>query len=127
MRVWQDGGVKRPSLIIRTARRHRTDKEIAGILKDHRRSGLSLLAFAREQGLCYASLLRWRSRSAARAKALVARDLEADPGFIPVKLQSEGLGGDYVLSWPTGRCLKIPPQFETDSLRRLLSVLEAVR
>jgi hypothetical protein len=37
------------------------------------------------------------------------------------------LSGDYVLSWPTGRSLKIPPQFETGSLRRLLCVLEALR
>ena len=125
--VWQDGGVKAVSLIIGTARRHRTDKEIAGILKDYRRSGLSLLAFARKQGLCYASLLRWRSRSATEAKPAVAGDLEADPGFIPVKIQSEGLSEDYVLSWPTGGSLRIPQQFQTDSLRRLLSVLEAFK
>jgi hypothetical protein len=125
--VWQDGGVKAVSSIIGTARRHRTDEEIAGILKDYRRSGLSLLAFARKQGLCYASLLRWRSRSAAGAKLPVARDLEGDPGFIPVKIQSEGLSGDYVLSWPTGGSLRIPQQFQTDSLRRLLSVLEVFK
>jgi hypothetical protein len=127
MRVWQDGGVKRPSSIIRTARRHRTDKEIAGILRDHRRSGLPLLAFARKEGLCYASLLRWRARQPKGATPLASGDLGADPGFVPVKIQSEGLSGDYVLSWPAGRSLKIPQQFETDSLRRLLSVLEALR
>jgi hypothetical protein len=127
MRVWQDEGVKRPSSIIRTARRHRTDQEVAGILKDHRRSGLSLLAFARKEGLCYASLLRWRSRLPKGAKAPASCNLEADPGFIPVQIQSEVLGGEYVLSWAGGRSLKIPRQFETDSLRRLLSVLEALR
>ena len=125
--MWQDGGVKRPSSIIGTARRHRTPKEIAGILRDHQRSGLSLLAFARKEGLCYASLLRWRSRRRKGANVLVSSDLGADPRFVPVKIESEGLSGDYVLSWPAGRSLKIPLQFETDSLRRLLSVLEAVR
>ena len=125
--MWQDGGVKRPLSIIRTARRHRTHKEIAGILRDHRRSGLSLLAFARKEGLGYASLLRWRCRQRKRANVLVSRDLGADPRFVPVKIEREGLSGDYVLSWPAGPSLKIPLQFETDSLRRLLSVLEAVR
>ena len=125
--MWQDGGVKRPSSIIRTARRHRTDQEIAGIFKDHRRSGLSLLAFARKEGLCYASLLRWRSRPRQRAKVLVSCDRGADPGFVPVKIESEGLSGDYVLSWAGGRFLKIPRQFEADSLRRLLTVLEGGR
>lgn len=125
--MWQDGGVKRPSSIIRTAQRHRTDKEIAGILRDHRRSGLSLLAFARKEGLCYASLLRWRSRRRKGANVLVSCDLGADPRFVPVKIEGEGLSGEYVLSWAGGRSLKIPRQFETDSLQRLLSVLEAVR
>ena len=110
--------------MIRTAQRHRTHKEIAGILRDHRRSGLSLLGFARKEGLCYASLLRWRSRQRKGANVLVSSDLGADPRFVPVKIESERLSGDYVLSWPAGRSLKIPRQFETDSLRRLLTVLE---
>ena len=54
-------------------------------------------------------------------------ELETDPRFVPVKIEGEVLGGDYVLTWAEGRSLKIPPQFETDSLRRLLSVLEASR
>jgi hypothetical protein len=44
-----------------------------------------------------------------------------------VKIESEELSGDYVLSWPDGRSLKIPARFEADSLQRLLTVLEAVR
>lgn len=125
--MWQDGWVKRPSSIIHTVRRHRTDQEIAGILKDHRRSGLSLPAFARKEGLCYASLLRWRSRPSKGEKAPASCNFQADPGFIPVKIQSEGLGGEYVLSWPAGRFLRIPQQFEMDSLCRLLRVLEGWR
>jgi hypothetical protein len=71
--------------------------------------------------------MRWSSRHHNGTNALVSSDLGADPRFVPVQIESEGLSGDYVLSWPTGRSLKIPPQFETDALRRLLSVLEAVR
>ena len=52
---------------------------------------------------------------------------EADPRFVAVKVEGEVLRGDYVLSWGGGRSLKIPPQFEPDSLRRLLAVLEGVR
>lgn len=119
--------MKRPSLIIRPSRRHRTAQEIAGIFEDHRRSGLSLLAFARKEGLCYASLLRWSSRPSKGADVLVSSGLGADPGFVPIKLESEGASGDYVLSLAGGGFLRIPPQFETDSLRRLLRVLEAPR
>jgi len=115
--------VKRPSSQSRTTR-HLTPKEKALILREHRRSGLSLLAFAGKHGLCYTSLLRWRCRQGSGANVLVPPDTEADPRFVPVKIESEVLGGDYVLSWAEGRSLKIPRQFETDSLRRLLTLLE---
>jgi transposase-like protein len=107
--------------------RHRTAKEKAEILREHRGSGLSLLAFARKHGLCYASLLRWRSRQGQGAQVPALPDTQADPRFVPVKIESEALSGDYVLSWAGGRSLKIPPQFEPDSLRRLLAVLEGAR
>jgi len=50
-----------------------------------------------------------------------------DPRFVPVKIEREELSGDYVLSWPAGRTLRIPARFEADSLQRLLAVLEAVK
>jgi transposase-like protein len=125
--VWQGGGVKRQSSQTHITQRHRTSKEKAEILKEHRRSGLSLLAFAGKHGLCYASLLRWRSRPRQGAKVLVSPATGADPRFVPVKIESEVLSGPYVLSWVGGRSLKIPLQFEPDSLRRLLAVLEGVR
>ena len=116
--------MKRSSSQSRTTRRHLTAKEKALIFREHRRSGLSLLAFAGKHGLCYTSLLRWRRRPGNGANVLVPPDTEADPRFVPVQIEGEVLGGDYVLSWAGGRSLKIPRQFETDSLRRLLSVLE---
>ena len=125
--MWQDGGVKRQSSQTRLTRRHLTPKEKAEILKEHRRSGLSLLAFAEQHGLCYTSLLRWRCRQGNGAEVPVPPGTEGDPRFVPVKIEGEVLGGEYVLSWVTGRSLKIPRQFETDSLRRLLAVLEGLR
>ena len=119
--------MKRQSSQTGTTQRHRTSKEKAEILKAHRRSGLSLLAFVEKHGLCYSSLLRWRCRQGNGANVPVPPNTQADPRFVPVKIEGEVLGGDYVLSWATGRSLKIPRQFETDSLRRLLSVLEALR
>ena len=65
--------------------------------------------------------------AAKGAKAPVVADPEVDPGFVPVRIQSEEPSGDYLLSWPSGRALKIPGRFDRDSLRRLLSVLEGAR
>ena len=111
----------------RRSRRYHTPKEKAEILREHQRSGLSLLAFAGKHGLCYASLLRWRCRQRHGASAVGPSDIEADPRFVPVKIEGEILSGDYVLSWPGGVSLRIPRQFEPDSLGRLLMMLEGVR
>lgn len=119
--------MKRQSFQIRPTRRHRTPQEKAEILREQQRSGLSLLAFAGKHRLCYASLLRWRCRRHNRGDVLVTAESQADPRFVPVKIEAEILSGDYVLSLPGGRSLKIPFQFETDSLRRLLTVLEGTR
>ena len=81
--------------------RHRTAKQKAQILRAHRRSGLSLLAFARRHQLCYASLLRWRSgQSAAATEAGTPLDSQADPRFVPVTIQGDGLAGRTLLKNP---------------------------
>ena len=103
--------------------RHWTPKEIATILREQRYSGLSLLAFARKHQLCYATLLRWRSRHPKRARSGAAPPT-AGPGFIPIQIEAGSLSADYVLSWPAGRALKIPPHFDPQALRQLLEVLE---
>lgn len=119
--------MKRHCYQFRATRRHLTSKEKAEILREHRRSGLSLLAFARREGLCYASLLRWRCRQGHGTHLMTSPQSAEDPGFVPVSIEAEVVSGDYLLSWPSGRSLKIPRRFETDSLRRLLNVLEEVR
>ena len=101
-------------------RRRLTPKQKAKIFAGHERSGLSLLAFARQRGLCYASLLRWRSRLRPEASPT-----NPDPQFVPITLEPEADNTAYVLSWAHGRSLTIPPRFNPDSLRRLLTVLEA--
>ena len=125
--AWQDGVVKGQSSKSDAGQGHRPPKEKAGILKEYQRSGLSLLAFARKHGLCYASLLRWRARQRKGANVLMPPATEANPRFVAVKLESEGMSGDYVLSWAGGRSLKIPQQFDPESLHRLLAVLEEAR
>lgn len=107
-------------------RRHRSAKEIIALLREHRRSGLSLLAFARQRQLCYSSLLRWRSRHGTEAKVPVSPEPGAGPGFVPVQIQAEAWSGDYVLSLPGGRSLRIPPRFGSEGLRRLLTVLQGL-
>ena len=105
-------------------RPRRSQHEIEAILRRHRLSGLSLLAFAREHDLCYATLLRWRRRTGARA----SDDPEAPapvptPTFIPIELERPASGAEFVLNWAPNRSLHIPPGFDPAELRRLLDLL----
>ena len=56
------------------------------------------------------------------ARAVGSNGTDADPGFVAAKGQGEASSGDYVLGGPCGRSLRVPLQFEADSLRRLITV-----
>lgn len=123
--------MKGRSSLARRSGRRRTADEIRSILDGQHESGLSLLAFARKQGLCYATLRRWRARHGARAAR--AATTQASPGaclpeggypaFVPVELDAGTPARDFILEWSSGRSLRIPAGFDPDQLRRLLDVL----
>ncbi len=117
--------------LARRSGRRRTADEIRSILDWQRESGLSLLAFARKQGLCYASLRRWRALHGALTARAVTTEASSgsgrpeleDPAFVPVELDAETPTRDFILEWSSGRSLRIPAGFNPDQLRRLLDVL----
>ena len=103
----------------------RSAREKATLLEQYRRSGLSLLAFAHKHQLCYSTLIRWRKRLGEHAQRQSSPNVGPSPQFIPIHLEAEPApGAPYVLGLSGGRSLKIPPGFETEGLRRLLTVLE---
>ncbi len=111
--------------------RRRTADEIRSILQWQRRSGLSLLAFARKHELCYATLLRWRAVHEVAGSgpdltpgaADPARQDAPGPQFVAVELEAAARPGDFILEWSSGRSLRIPAGFDRDQLQRLLDVL----
>ena len=113
------------------SKRHRTATEIRAILSDHQLSGLSLVAFARHHQLCYASLLRWRSRYPSEGGQTGSPSEFADgpvlkPRFVPVRMDSDpanGMFDGFVIAWSAGKSLRVPDRFNPDQLRRLLDVL----
>ena len=113
------------------AKRHRTATEIRAILNDHRQSGLSLVAFARNHQLCYASLLRWRSRYPSEGGQAASHSEFSDepvlkPRFVPVRMDPDpanGMQDGFVIAWSAGKSLRVPDRFNPDQLRRLLDVL----
>jgi len=120
--------VKKSSTQNRSVLGRRSAREKATVLNQYRRSGLSLLAFAQNHQLCYSTLIRWRKRLGQHAQSQRAPKVAPSPKFIAVHLEAETAPGTpYVLGLSGGRSLKIPPGFETESLRRLLTVLEGAQ
>ena len=114
------------------SKRHRTVSEIRAILSDHKLSGLSLVVFARYHQLCYASLLRWRSRYSSEGGQTGSHSEFADEPvlkpsrFVPVRMDPDpanGMQDGFVIAWSAGKSLRVPDRFNPDQLRRLLDVL----
>jgi transposase-like protein len=113
------------------SKRHRTATEIRAILSDHQLSGLSLVAFARHHQLCYASLLRWRSRYSSEGGQAASHSEFSDepvlkPRFVPVRMDPDPTNGTldgFVIAWSAGKSLRVPDSFNPQQLRRLLDVL----
>lgn len=105
--------------------------EIRAILSDYQLSGLSLVAFARYHQLCYASLLRWRSRYSSEGGQTGSHSEFSDepvlkPRFVPVRMDPDPANGTldgFVIAWSAGKSLRVPDRFNPDQLRRLLDVL----
>ncbi len=93
------------------------------MLRQWRRSGLSIRDFCAEQRISEPSFYSWR-------RTIVRRDAEA-PHFIPVQVVADdkvattrdGSGGALELVLGAGRVLRIPPGFDGPTLRRLLALL----
>lgn len=96
------------------------------IVRQWRRSGLSVRAFCAEQDVSEPSFYAWRrtlqQRDAAGA-AFVPVQVLADP--LPPTSDRNPSGLELVLG--TGRVVRIGPGFDAATLRRLLAVLEEGR
>ena len=92
------------------------------MLRQWRRSGLSVRAFCEQHGLSQPSFYAWRRTLAQRQAHTVA--------FVPVEVRTDSLtppsaaaaGLELVL--PGGRVLRIGPAFDAPTLRRLLALLQ---
>jgi hypothetical protein len=88
-------------------------------LRAWQRSGLSVAAFCRRQGLAEARFYAWR-------RLLAQRDAE-QRAFVPVQVLSESTpasGRMLEVILTSGRRLRVPGGFDAATLRQVLTVLE---
>ena len=113
-----------------TTRRTPGEKKYRRLLAQHAR-GASLDALAREHGVKRSTLVWWSSELRRRDR-LRARSKDAT--FLPVRVApaepapaalsaAESPGLEVLLA--TGDLLRVPPGFDADELRRLVSALRS--
>lgn len=89
------------------------------LLADYEQSGLTVKEWCRRNQQCSTSFYRWR-------RYLQALDHGAPAGFVRVEGgESLGKSSDFPVLLPNGLTIQVPPSFDEDVLRRLLSVLSS--
>lgn len=107
-----------------------------GITARWRQSGLSIPAFATQIGMSSSAVWYWKKRFEREASPQTSSALEkasSPSAFVPVTLVAESkpeipvsgarLGAVFELLLPDGRTVRIPSDFESASLVRLLTAL----
>jgi hypothetical protein len=103
----------------------------SALIEDRAASGKSLRDFAAEKGVVASTLAWWGSeikrREACRAGHSLPRRPEKKPKpipLVPVTLAESNDCSVFEVALPSGAAVRVPATFDTDSLRRLVAVLE---
>jgi hypothetical protein len=105
---------KLPILAVAGTRRRWTSTDARLVLKAQAASGLSVNAFAMQQGLDAQRLYFWKRR--------LETETEGTPTFVEVMPRTEAAVVEVVLR--SGRILRISAAIDTPTLRRLVEALE---
>ena len=100
-------------------RRRRSAAEIQQLLARYHRIASSQAAFAREEGICLATLGRYLRSEAA----------DAERQFVEVETAPPVQGGAaaFVVRMSNGMCVEIPLGFSGEEASRLLAIVAACR
>jgi hypothetical protein len=96
--------------------RYWREAEARAVIKAWRLSGETLAGFCRAHGVARARLTRWIAR--------LGRPAPAPVPFLPVRVtETAATGAEIEVDVPGGVTVRLGPGFDTDELRRVLSVL----
>src|SRR5262245_20398624 len=103
----------------RRARDERSEQRWRRRISQWRASGLSVRAFCARHGLPIASFYNWRR--------VLERRAAEDPAFVPVQVVADttpAQASALEVVLVSGCTVRVAPGFDTETLRRLLAVLE---
>jgi len=103
----------------------RTD-EMRELFDRWRRSGKSLMAFGRQEGVSYAKLLYWRRKLGDEARSAIS----TAPEFVAVEVVPDGPptqadSSKFEVWLSNGIGLDVPSGFDEGELRRLVGALQS--
>jgi len=125
----------------RAAARREREEYWRGTFSEQRTSGLSHSEFCRQKSISMNAYFWWKrelpKREAGRREVRAARrhregrKISITPSLIPVRIRraEEGISAvstsqAFEVVFRSGRVLRVPPGFQSDDLRRLVSLLE---
>jgi transposase-like protein len=92
------------------------------IVREWRKSGLSVRAFCQKHGVPEYGLYAWRRRF-RNEKGTDRRDGKA--AFVPVRVVPQGTSSTGLeISFPSGHVLRAGPQVDTETLARAVALLD---
>jgi transposase len=115
-------------------RRSYSDEEKQRLVAEAFQPGVTVVDYARQQGLCPSLLHRWRRQARQRSAAETAS--VPVPTFVPITLTAgseavtpassppDGRSGLIEIDLGGGRCLRVDRDVDADALRRVLQVLD---
>jgi transposase-like protein len=96
------------------------------VIRRQEESGLSVAAFCREEQVPPASFFAWRKKL-AEADQDENASRQAQVQFVPIELSPcTPSASNFEIVGPTGYRVLVPAQFEAESLREILCVLQEV-
>jgi transposase len=115
-------------------RRHYSDEEKQRLVTGAFQPGVTVVDYARQQGVCPSLLHRWRRQ--ARRRSAAEPSLASVSTFVPVTLAAGdeavtptcsppgGRSGLMEIDLGGGRCLRVDREVDAEALRRVLQVLD---
>ena len=91
-------------------------------------SGKSVVEFCRRRRIPLHQFYWWKRRLASTDGQEGSGQAEDEPGFVPVRLPAFSFSAGLIeVVHPGGCVVRVPPGFDSDSLRRVLDTLGALR
>ena len=106
-----------------------------GLLQRQARSGVSIAAFCRSEGVSEATFHGWkrtlRRREAnsprrRRNAAVVGNGSEASPSFVPVRITEDYRPGAIEVVWPNGLSARVPSGCDGAGMQGVLQIVDAL-